>query len=174
MGLRRYGKYLLKRLERMTASPHAIAAGFAAGCAVSMFPLLGFHFILAFILTFLTRGSILASALGTVVGNPITFPLIFSASYKVGKWLSPGANIAAENMMHGHEIEDIMATMITQGIGGVLPIWQTMMIGAIPIGMATYVVTYFATRLFVTRSRDQRRLSRQRKIKLGEAADSSA
>ncbi|HEV7418115.1 MAG TPA: DUF2062 domain-containing protein, partial [Tianweitania sediminis] len=74
MGLKRYGRYLLRRLERMTASPHQVAAGAAAGAAVSMFPLIGFHFIFGFVLAFLTRGSMLAAALGTAVGNPLTFP----------------------------------------------------------------------------------------------------
>ena len=163
MGLRRYGRYLLRRLERMTASPHAIAAGFAAGCAVSMFPLLGFHFVLGFVLAFFTRGSMLAAALGTVVGNPITFPLIFSGTYQVGKWLSPSGDNAAETMMRANEIEDIMAVMITKGIGGVLPVWQTMMIGAVPVSIATYVLMYFATRLFVTRSRKQRKTRREQR-----------
>src|SRR5690606_13958923 len=78
MGLRRYSRYLRMRVLRLSASPHAIGAGVAAGAAVSVFPLIGLHFVLRFILAFQTRGNMIAAAIGTAFGNPLTFPLFFS------------------------------------------------------------------------------------------------
>lgn len=76
MGLSRAWRYLVHRMARLSASPHAIALGFAAGAFVSFTPFIGFHFILAGLLAFSLRASIIASAIGTVVGNPVTFPFI--------------------------------------------------------------------------------------------------
>lgn len=162
MGLRRYGKYLLRRLERLTASSHAVAAGVAAGGAVSMFPLIGFHFMLGLLVVFLTRGSVLALALGTIIGNPLTFPFIFSGTYQVGKWLLPSYGTDDDDTIAEVQIENIMGTMVADGISGIFPVWRTMMIGAIPISIATYGLLYLITRQFVTRSR-KRRSSRQEK-----------
>ncbi|WP_245495725.1 DUF2062 domain-containing protein [Rhizobium ruizarguesonis] len=71
----------------MKATPHAVAAGVAAGVAVSCTPFLGFHFIMAFCLAFILRGNMIAAALGTGFGNPLTFPLIFAAAYRIGIFL---------------------------------------------------------------------------------------
>ena len=83
-GFGRVWRYLTLRLTRLKASSHSAALGFAAGAAVSFTPLVGFHFILAIVLAFVTRGSLIAALLGTAVGNPLTFPLIFTASYWIG------------------------------------------------------------------------------------------
>ncbi|MBP0438123.1 DUF2062 domain-containing protein [Tianweitania sediminis] len=147
----------------MTASPHQVAAGAAAGAAVSMFPLIGFHFIFGFVLAFLTRGSMLAAALGTAVGNPLTFPFIFSAAYRMGRWLTPGSDLAAEDMMRGNEIEDIMGALVSESIWAIWPVWKTMMIGAIPLALVVYVASYSFVRWFVSRSHKRRSRLRQRR-----------
>jgi hypothetical protein len=42
-------RYYWKRMLRIKATPHAIAAGVAAGAFASFTPFMGFHFILAFV-----------------------------------------------------------------------------------------------------------------------------
>jgi uncharacterized protein (DUF2062 family) len=64
--------------------PRGIALGFAARAFVSFTPFIGVHFILAGLLAFALRASILASAIGTVVGNPVSFPFIWLAAYNLG------------------------------------------------------------------------------------------
>lgn len=162
MGPRRYGRYLLRRIERMAAAPHAVAAGVAAGASVSVFPLIGVHFILGFVLAFLTRGSMVAAAIGTVFGNPLTFPILFSASYQIGRWITPGSDRAAEAIMRGNEIEELMGTMVSEGIGMIWPVWKTMMVGAIPIAIVTYIVIYVLVRTLLSRSHAIRRIRRRR------------
>jgi len=84
-GLRRAGRYLLARAGRMPGTPHAVAAGFAAGAAVSVTPFLGGHTLLTVALAWLTRGNVLAALLGgVVVGNPWTVPLFLAATYRLG------------------------------------------------------------------------------------------
>ena len=84
MGLSRAWRYLVHRMARLKASPHTIALGFAAGAFASFTPFVGLHFIIAGLIAFALRSSILASAIGTVVGNPLTFPFIWLATYNVG------------------------------------------------------------------------------------------
>lgn len=84
MGFRRAAKYLAYRVIRLPGSAYAVAGGFAWGAAASFTPFIGVHFILAGLVAWATRCSILASAIGTVVGNPWTFPFIWALIYQVG------------------------------------------------------------------------------------------
>ena len=43
----RSAQYFIKRVLRLSATPHAIAAGVAAGVFASFTPFLGFHFVIA-------------------------------------------------------------------------------------------------------------------------------
>ncbi len=58
-GLTRPARYLAKRILRLSASPHAVAAGVAAGTFSAFTPLLGFHVILALALAYLFAGNLL-------------------------------------------------------------------------------------------------------------------
>jgi hypothetical protein len=80
----RSARYFAKRVLRLSGSPHAVAAGVAAGVFASFTPFLGFHFIIGIAIAFLIGGNFLAAALGTAFGNPITFPIIWATTYKVG------------------------------------------------------------------------------------------
>src|SRR5690606_12123881 len=80
-------RYVAKRVLRLSASPHAIAAGFAAGVFASITPFVGLHFFLAGVIAWVTGGNLVASALGTAFGNPITFPLIWAGTYRLGRWI---------------------------------------------------------------------------------------
>ena len=81
-------QYFSKRILRLRATPHAIAAGVAAGVFAAFLPFLGFHILIAAALAWLIRGNILAAALGTAaVGNPLSFPLMWAATYAGGRVL---------------------------------------------------------------------------------------
>ncbi len=75
----------MHRLARLWASPHALAMG----CAVGAFtPFIGLHFVLAAIVAYVLRASVIASALGAALGNPVTLPFIWVASYNVAPFSS--------------------------------------------------------------------------------------
>ncbi|SPH16590.1 hypothetical protein DEA8626_00100 [Defluviimonas aquaemixtae] len=76
--------YVKHRVRRLPDDPHRIARGIAAGVFTSFTPLFGMHFVIAFFVTRVIRGNILASLLATFVGNPITFPVIAFTSMKLG------------------------------------------------------------------------------------------
>ncbi|MGF1476273.1 MAG: DUF2062 domain-containing protein [Geminicoccaceae bacterium] len=84
-GVWRASKYLVFRVKRLQGTPHFIAAGVASGAAVSFLPFPGFHFLLGFLASFVTRGSFLAAMAGTLVGNPWTFPLMWGGGLAIGR-----------------------------------------------------------------------------------------
>ncbi|SHF62923.1 DUF2062 domain-containing protein [Devosia limi] len=157
MGLRRYGRYLGKRVMRLSASPHAIAAGVASGAAVSMFPLIGLHFFLGFVLAFITRGNMIAAAIGTAWGNPLTFPFFFAASYSVGHWATGGGDAsAADGSRLAMTAEQIEGGFFADGFAAAWPTFKAMMIGGLPIAILVYALFYLAVRALVTRFRMMR------------------
>ena len=150
----RSARYFAKRVLRLSGSPHAVAAGVAAGVFASFTPFLGFHFIIGIAIAFLIGGNFLAAALGTAFGNPITFPIIWATTYKVGG-LILGLGSASAALPHlGRRSWDAF-----------LPVIGPMMVGAIPLGVPTAVAFYFislyAVRAF-QRVRVERLAARQR------------
>jgi len=81
-------RYLGKRILRMQASPHAVALGLAIGVFAAFTPLYGFHIILAMVIAWLVSGSVASAVIGTMIANPLTIPLIFSATYALGRTIA--------------------------------------------------------------------------------------
>lgn len=178
-GLARSWRYTVARLSRLKTSPHAIAAGFASGAAVSFTPLLGLHFLLAFALAFLTRGSFLAAALGTAVGNPLTFPFIFAATYWLGALLEELAaaapdealDVVAEGLEGAAEdraeaaadaVLDTAESILDGGwsLGALEVVWptlSTMLVGAAPLAILAYGAFYALIRIALAAFRSTRR-----------------
>ena len=133
---RRSGLYFLKRTARLAGSPHAIAMGAAAGAAVSCTPFLGVHFVLAVVVAWALRGSLVASAIGTFFGNPVTFPLMWGASYEIGQ------------LMLGDRAEPqgIAPDLLARPWEQLWPVLQPMALGSLPLGLmigcAVYVIVY--------------------------------
>ncbi len=153
-GLTRPARYLAKRILRLSASPHAVAAGVAAGIFSAFTPLLGFHIILAMALAYLMAGNLLAAALATTLANPLTIPLIALATFRVGEALlgitSSEAVTAAELF---HRLEHLQLSELWQ------PVLKPMLAGAGLLGLVTAAVGYGMTR-FAVRSFKARRHAR--------------
>ncbi|MBZ9898237.1 MULTISPECIES: DUF2062 domain-containing protein [unclassified Mesorhizobium] len=145
-------QYFSKRILRLKATPHAVAAGVAAGVFASFFPV-GFHFAIAAVLCWLIAGNLVAAALGAVFfGNPLTFPLLWGASWETGKLIlhsrlpahGPPAHLG--EMLHNLSFAQLWA-----------PVLKPMLIGAIPLGLAFGVLFYAITRWGMNAFREQRR-----------------
>lgn len=160
-GFRRSMRYIVLRTKRLPASPHAIAAGFASGAAVSFLPLIGLHFLLGFGLAWLVRGNLLASALGTAVGNPLTFPIIYSTAYRIGlQILEPGsAPIPVEDAPDVvAEGAAIVADGLNRGqIDSFLPMLKVTAVGAVPMAFVAFAVFYFLVFKFAARFQEAQR-----------------
>jgi uncharacterized protein (DUF2062 family) len=187
----RSGKYVAKRILRLTASPHAIAAGVAAGVFASFTPFLGFHFIIAFTVSYFVAGNFLAAALGTFFGNPFTFPFIWASTFATGKFILTGASHAplANGVPHEKLGQISHTDIIAQGLGVVMsniarlwdPVIKPMMIGAIPLGILAGIVAYILTRWLAIGFRAARKkrlaskaLSLQRRAETARRGNSQA
>ena len=133
-------RYLGKRVLRLTATPHVIAIGFAAGAFASFTPFIGLHFILSFALAYLVGGNMIASAFGTAVGNPITFPFIWASTYKVGQWILTGN---APKHHDAHMNMELHEGIFSRSLDTLLPLIKPMVIGAIPLGLISGTICYF-------------------------------
>jgi hypothetical protein len=128
---------LLRRLHRLRADPHAIAAGFASGVALSCTPLFGLHILLALGLTWLVRGHLVAAAIGTAIGNPLTFPVIVSGAYGVGAAMLGAPEGLAEAGM-GRILRDGFLVTLA---------------GSVPLAIIAYGVSYAALKPAIVRLR---------------------
>jgi uncharacterized protein (DUF2062 family) len=165
MGLKRYATYLGKRVMRLSASPHAIAAGVASGAAVSMLPLIGLHFFLGFVLAFIVRGNMIAAAIGTAWGNPVTFPFFFAAAYQMGNWLQGRGDVGVREAAQVDAAgEQLSQGLFSGGIEAAWPTFVTMMIGGLPNALIVFGIFYVVIRALVTRlraARERRRAGRR-------------
>jgi uncharacterized protein (DUF2062 family) len=157
MGLWRYFTYLQKRLLRMSGSPHALAAGVAAGASVAMLPLFGLHFVLGLVLAFVTRGNLLAAAIGALWGNPVTFPLFVAAGYGLGDWMRGGGGMSPGEAEIVHEVaQKLPHGLISSEFEAIWPTFSTTLVGSIPLAVATYLIAYVLVRWLVGRFRAAR------------------
>jgi uncharacterized protein len=155
------GTFVVKRVLRLSGTPHSIAAGVACGVAISFTPFIGFHLLGAFLLCLLVRGNYIAAAVGTLVGNPWTLPFMWVAAYELGHALM-GARLAQmgpaqDGSLSFAEVE-AMFWPIVAGCG--------------PLAVVAALATYFPLmRMIAAYQRErQRRRARRRQSRLGIAA----
>ncbi|WP_286299499.1 DUF2062 domain-containing protein [Aminobacter sp. SS-2016] len=149
----RSARYLTKRVLRLTAAPHAVAAGVAAGVFASFLPFLGFHFLIAACVAYPFRGNIVASALGTAVGNPITFPFIWAATLGLGRLILYGqtpANLAPLRL--GQALSQLDVAQLWA------PLLKPMTVGGVPLGAFFAIVFYFLTKAALVAFRERKRI----------------
>lgn len=171
-GYRRSARYLLYRVKRLPATPHAIAAGFASGAAASFMPAIGLHFLMSFGLAWVVRGNMIAAALGTAVGNPLTFPIIYSTAYRLGKQILSYGDVPVpddEDFNVELESELLLQEGVTLGtLEHLLPMLKVTAVGALPMGMIAFGVFYAVIYKFAHRfqeARRQRRLNHPRNLR---------
>lgn len=168
----RSAQYFKKRVMRLSASPHAIAAGVAAGIFASFTPFVGFHFFLSFVVAFLVAGNMLAAALGTAVGNPLTFPFIWAASFEVGRKVlgGPGHLPASEHLVQA----DMSAGFLSQSFDKIWPVIVPMVVGGAVLGLVAGLVAYVITRYAVgayQRARRSRFQQRSQALRAAQRSD---
>lgn len=156
--------YVTKRVLRLTASPHAIAAGVAAGVFASFTPYLGFHFVIAFAISYLIAGNLIAAALGTFFGNPLSFPIIWASTYATGKFILSGAQAAINGAGHHRIAEIAHSDIFALGVTGLIrkiaslwdPVIKPMSVGAVPLGVVVAIIIYLLTRWAAVKFRHAR------------------
>ena len=159
-------RYMMQRVGRLQGAPETIALGCACGVFSSFTPFVGFHFVVAGLLAFILRGSLLASAIGTFAGNPLTFPFIWYSTYNVGSYILGGgeefsmATLQAGfgDMMSG--ILSLSSSAFSAAFNAIWPLFKSMLIGSIPLGIPFAVVSYFILKRVVVAYQEKRRQDR--------------
>jgi uncharacterized protein (DUF2062 family) len=151
MGFRRSTRYLAHRVARMPGTPSSIALGFACGVAVIFTPFVGLHLVIALVVAWILRGSPLAAAVGTLASNPWTIPPILIGTYKLG------ARMLGEHSRHHLPHDVSFFYMLHHPMQLLLP----MGLGAIPLGLAAGLITYFPARYLVKKYQHRRHLRRR-------------
>src|SRR5690606_7250940 len=143
----RYGG---KRILRITASPHAVAAGLAVGVFSAFTPFFGFHLIIAIVLAYVLAGNIAAAALGTTLANPLTLPVIWGSTFELGRFIMNGSIDEAPAIHLGPALETMRFDYIWT------PLLKPILFGSTILGAAFAVVVYFVTRFAVSAFRRRR------------------
>lgn len=151
-GVQRSAKYIAYRILRLPGTPYSIAAGFAAGAAVSFTPLLGLHFLLGALLAVAMGGNLIAMAIGTAVGNPWTFPLIWSLIYKVGRVLL--------GMSEGTGVSNDLT--LSEIVHQPMELLTPMLVGAVPVALTAWTLFFFPVYFGVRRYQAVRKARRHR------------
>lgn len=145
-------QYFVMRVLRLSATPHAIAAGVAAGVFASWTPLLGFHFVLAFIIAYFVAGNMIAAGLGTAFGNPLFLPFVWAISYKLGYRILHGAEVEAHV-----DLGELFGQLDFSQLWA--PVIKPMLVGCLPPGLLSaaivYGVTYWGVQRFQARRQRQ-------------------
>jgi hypothetical protein len=157
------GTYVVKRVTRLSGTPHSIAAGVACGVAISFTPFIGFHLVGSFLLCLLVRGNYLAAAVGTLVGNPWTFPFILVASYQLGHALLGGRAAHIESLQHWD-----LATLLAE----LEAVFWPMTVGGCLLALIAGLATYFPLVRMIAAYQEARARRRQsrRGLKAGRAS----
>ena len=166
---RRSLKYVGKRIVRLSATPHAVAAGVAAGVCASTTPFLGLQFILSFLIAVLIGGNLIAAAFGSFFGNPLTYPFIWASTFRLGSGLlGEDARAREAIVLHPDNL---------RSVDGLMPILKPMVVGSIPLGIATGLLFYLLVYVSVTTYQRRRRrwLQERRQARtLAEVADAAS
>ncbi len=145
IGWKRALKYRGLLLMRISGSPHAVAAGAAAGIFAAFSPLFGLHYLIGGALAYVLGGSIIASAAVTMLANPLTLPLFWAASYEVGRlFVHGGHHFSAKDLIEQHSWAALE------------PFIAPLMIGSIILGAVLGIVTYFIVRSLMTVRHDKK------------------
>lgn len=138
-------QYYACRIKRLPGSPHAIAAGFAFGAAISFTPFVGFHIAIAMALAYIFGASILGAIIGTALGSPWTFPFIWMVTYKLGNFV---LQIPPQNKINFmplfHNVKTSIIHMDFEAIAvDIWPIFYPMLIGGFIIFPFAWILVYY-------------------------------
>lgn len=156
-------RYVILRLKRLPSSPHRIAVGAAAGVFAIFTPFLGLQLLMAGVISWVLRGSILASLLSSFAGNPLTYPLIWFGTFNLGEALlgaQTSLRIVDLQSKAGALRDSILASSpesVASALESLWPLFKPMVIGALPLGGFAALATYMGVRKMIAASNARRR-----------------
>ncbi len=159
----RSSRYILLRLRRLPSSPHRIAVGAAAGVFAIFTPFLGAQLLIAGVLAWLMRGSILASFLASFLGNPLTYPVIWFSTFNLGNVLLGATasgrlvDLRARAGLLWHSIVHGSLSAVIDALESIWPILKPMVVGSLPLGIFAACLTYVGVRRIISSAYPRKR-----------------
>ena len=142
-GYKRAFKYLGYKIMRLKASPYSLAVGLASGVAVSFTPLLGGHLALAWILSWMLRGSYAAASFGTLVGMPWTLPFMWYLVYKTGETIILFIAKDFPKSPFSRDLFDPAVFNIHELFNNPGPLLWPMIVGVFPVCLTAWALVFF-------------------------------
>lgn len=159
----RSAQYVLLRLKRLPSSPHRIALGAAAGVFAVFTPFLGAQLMLAGVIAWVMRGSLLASFLASFVGNPLTYPIIWFATFNLGNVLI-GAKATTQLVDLRGKATTLWDSIVNGSLEGAAhaleslwPIVKPMVVGSLPLGAFAAILCYVGVRRLIAAAQLRKR-----------------
>ncbi len=141
-------RYALLRLQRLDASPHALALGVAIGVFASFQPILGIQMLFAGAVAWMLNASIGAALIGTFVGTPITWPIMWLGSYHLGALvIGETRSVTLAEIWSVLSAFGASANAHALAAGGLF--WQViypLAVGAVPLGLLSGALFYVMVR----------------------------
>lgn len=147
-------RYFRARLLRAKATPHAVGLGLAAGVFVAFLPILGVQIMVAGLLAWLGRASIVAAVVGTFAGNPLTWPFMWIGSYTVGlSLLGQPLPMTAEEVRETLSrlrapwpAEMTLPALLNHSEATIWPVLKPFLLGSVVLGLLSATIFYCMVR----------------------------
>jgi len=168
MGLarvRRWRKWLYRRVVRLQGSPGAISRGMALGFLFGCLCPPGSQLIIGFPVGLLLRANLLALVAGTFVSNPFTYVPLYMFTCKMGEFmlnqLGWPVDLGNDFMVALTAAADLrLADLFAKRLEPLLACWVT---GGLTLGLAGLVPTYYLTYAVVIEIHRLRQFSHARR-----------
>jgi uncharacterized protein (TIGR03546 family) len=136
LSLKRIFHDIYMRVVKIDGTPRQVAAGFALGAFIGIFPTFGLGGIIAAALSFILRLNVAATLIGSaIIMNPFTTPMFWSLSYMLGNLFYPTKSQVAVN--------EIKNGMLFKGVVDVSTVYLA---GNVVVGLVVSVISYFVVK----------------------------
>ena len=135
----------INKLISIYGTPQSISRGFATGVAVSFTPFVGFHLIIALVISKFNHQNKYASALGTIAGNPWTFPIIWYLTWHTGIFIlnNKSLHVPEDFIFFFKELYHAVIMLDFQKfISDIWPIFYPMLVGCLPWLVVIWWLSY--------------------------------
>lgn len=151
-----YFRDKFKSIFKVKDTPHRIALAFAVGVFMGISPLLGLHYIGAFILAWFFRLNKLVAMVGVSVNNPWTIVPISTFCVWFGAKLVGIKQILPEIDWHNVTLMNIMSKLSDVDnfiyiIKELMPLIISFFVGSFVICTVTAVISYFIIQILIVR-----------------------
>lgn len=160
--IRRFLRYYLIRIKRLSGNPRALAGGISIGVLIGLTPTMPLHTPLIIGLALITRTSVVAGIIMSwLVCNPLTFVPIYYISARIGNSLTPydinfqKVQLLLEQLSSGGGFQASMNIIMSLGLETIVVLLVGGFVFSLPFSFLSY---YLAVPFF--RKRQEKKLKK--------------